>query len=341
MSVRAGPWPLALPFMLGACSYQRYQSMLGGAAAESHRFLTLFAIFLGVCGIMYLLVVGFMLAGIARCGRAQEANVVETGRHHRSDPLMRTTLIGWASLIGVGLTALAIASFLADRSMAKAAANEKLSITVTANQWWWDIQYNSADASKTFHTANELHLPAGVPTRIILKSNDVIHSFWVPSLAGKQDLIPGRESDVTIVPTRTGLFRGQCAEFCGAQHAHMALVVDVDSYADFLKWWDRQLRPAFAPATAQARAGYDYVTTRECSSCHNIGGTPASGTVGPDLTHFASRRSIAAGTLPMSTGNLYGWVEDPQSVKPGNHMPTIGLEPDQLHAVVAYLETLK
>ena len=341
MSGRTRALAAAIPLIVGGCSVQHYQSMLGGAAAESRQFLTLFAIFLGVCGIMYLLVIGFMLVGIARRDRAEEANVVETGRHHRSDPLMRSTLIGWASLIGVGLTALAIASFLTDRSMAKAAANEKLSITVTANQWWWDVQYNSADASKIFHTANELHLPAGVPTRIILKSNDVIHSFWVPSLAGKQDLIPGRESDVTIVPTKTGIFRGQCAEFCGAQHAHMALVVDVDSYADFVKWWGRQLRPAFAPATTQARAGYNYVTTRECSSCHNIGGTPASGTVGPDLTHFASRRTIGAGTLPMSEGNLYGWVEDPQSIKPGNHMPTIGLEPDQLHAVVAYLETLK
>jgi cytochrome c oxidase subunit 2 len=254
---------------------------------------------------------------------------------------MRPTLVGWASLIGVGLVVLTIASFLADRSMANAAAHEKLSITITANQWWWDVQYNSDDPSKIVRTANELHLPVGVPTRIILRSNDVIHSLWVPSLAGKQDLVPGRESDLTVVPKTTGIFRGQCAEFCGTQHAHMALVVNVDSYADFVKWWGEQLRPAFAPTTAEAWAGYNYVTTRECGSCHNIGGTPASGRIGPDLTHFASRRSIAAGTLPMSKGNLYGWVEDPQSLKPGNHMPTIGLEPRQLHAVVAYLETLK
>ena len=124
------------------------------------------------------------------------ANVVETGRHHHSHPLMHTTLIGWAALIAAGLTALAIASFVTDRSMAKAAGNEKLSVTLTGNQWWWDIVYNSADASKTLRTANELHLPVGVPTRIILNSSDVIHSFWVPSLAGKQDLIPGRENEL-------------------------------------------------------------------------------------------------------------------------------------------------
>jgi cytochrome c oxidase subunit 2 len=177
--------------------------------------------------------------------------------------------------------------------------------------------------------------------RIILHSNDVIHSFWVPSLAGKQDLIPGRENDVTITPRRIGLYRGQCAEFCGAQHAKMAFVVQVESYPDFIKWWDHQLQPAPAPAGRLALAGYNVVMRGQCSACHTIGGTPAGGTVGPDLTHFASRRSIAAGSLPMSTGNLYGWVEDPQSIKPGSHMPTIGLEPNELHAVVAYLETLK
>jgi cytochrome c oxidase subunit 2 len=169
----------------------------------------------------------------------------------------------------------------------------------------------------------------------------VIHSFWVPSLAGKQDLIPGRDNDISMTPTKVGIFRGQCAEYCGAQHAHMALVVQVDSEADFLKWWQHQLQPAPPPVTPLAVAGYNFVTSRNCSACHAIAGTPANGTVGPDLTHLASRRSIAAGTLPMSQGNLYGWVADPQSLKPGNRMPTIGLEPDQLHAVVAYLETLK
>jgi cytochrome c oxidase subunit 2 len=290
---------------------------------------------------MYALVIAFLIAGLARRRTEAEANVVETGRHHRSHPLMRTTLIGWTVLIGVGLAALSIASFFADRSMAEAATNEKLSITLTGNQWWWDIVYNSNDASKTMRTANELHLPVGVPTRILLNSADVIHSLWIPSLGGKQDLIPGRQNDITFVPQKIGIFRGQCAEFCGTQHAHMALVVVVQSYPDFIKWWDHQLQPAVAPRTPLQLAGYQYVTNGPCSACHNIGGTPASGTVAPDLTHLASRKSLAASTMPMSEGNLYGWVEDPQSLKPGVKMPTIGLEPDKLHAVVAYLETLK
>ena len=333
--------PLLLSVLpLSACDYQNYQSVYGNAAAEVQRFNILFVIFLIICTIMYVLVIAFLITGILRRRRA-EANVVETGRHHESDPLMRTGLIAWGALVGTGLIGLAIASFFTDRSMANAAAHEKLSITLTGNQWWWDVQYNSADASKTLRTANELHLPVGIPVRIILHSNDVIHSFWVPSLAGKQDLIPGRESDITIVPKKIGIYRGQCAEFCGTQHAHMALVVNVDSYADFLKWWHHQLEPAAIPTSPLAQAGYNYMITGPCAACHNIGGTPAGGRVGPDLTHLASRRSIAAGTMPMSTGNLYGWVEDPQSIKPGNHMPTIGLEPKDLHAVVAYLETLK
>lgn len=341
MTLRPFANAAVLPLLLGACQYQKYQSDFGAAAVEDRQFLTLFWIFMGVCGFMYALVIIFLIAGIVRSRRAVDANVVETGRHHQSNPLMRSTLIGWTALIGLGLAALAIASYVADRSMAEAATNEKLSITVTGNQWWWDIVYNSADASKTMRTANELHLPMDVPTRIILKSGDVIHSFWVPSLNGKQDLIPGRQNDITIVPKRAGIFRGQCAEFCGTQHAHMSLVVVVEPYADFIRWWNHQLQPAPPPTTPLALAGYNYVTTGPCSACHNIGGTPASGMIAPDLTHLASRKSLAAGTMPMNEGNLYGWIEDPQSLKPGVKMPTIGLAPDQLHAVVAYLETLK
>jgi len=340
MNARARATVLVVPLAAGACSYQHYQSTFSSAATEVHQFNTLFLIFLFVCTAMYLLVIAFLIVGLVRRRRAN-ANVMEERRHHESDPLMRSGLIGWSALVGTGLIALAIASFFADRSMASAAADPKLSITITANQWWWDVQYDASDNSKMIRTANELHLPVGVPVRILLRSNDVIHSFWMPSLAGKQDLIPGRENDISITPRRIGIYRGQCAEFCGAQHAKMALIVDVDSYADFIKWWEHQLQPAPRPTTPLAQAGYDFVTSRNCSSCHSIAGTPANGTVGPDLTHLAGRRSIAAGAMPMAEGNLYGWVADPQSIKPGSHMPTIGLEPDQLHAVVAYLETLK
>jgi cytochrome c oxidase subunit 2 len=331
---------LSLMLFAAACDYQNYQSVLADGAVENGQFHTLFTIFLVVCAVMYVAVMAFLIGGILRRRRPVACDV-ESGRHNEPSPAMRTGLIGWGAVIATGLFLLAVASFFADRSMASAAGRERLSVNVTGNQWWWDINYVSADASKSLRTANELHLPVGVPVRIRLHSNDVIHSFWVPSLTGKQDLIPGRDTDVTFTPTKVGIYRGQCAEFCGVQHARMALIVDVEPYADFLKWWQHQLQPAPAPTNALTLAGYKYVTSGQCSSCHNIAGTPASGQIAPDLTHLASRRSIAAGTLPMSTGNLYGWVEDPQSIKPGNRMPTIGLEPKDLHAVVAYLETLK
>src|SRR5438270_8358232 len=235
MSSGARAAALIAPLMACGCSYQHYQSIFGNAAIEARQFNILFIVFLAVCAIMYLAVIAFLLVSIARRRRAAAANTVEEGRHHESDALMRTGLIGWGAVVGSGLVALAIASFIADRSMASAAANEKLSITVTGNQWWWDIRYNAADSSKMVRTASEIHLPVGVPVRIMLRSNDVIHSFWVPSLAGKQDLIPGRETDITLVPRKTGLYRGQCAEFCGTQHAHMALLIDLDSYGDFLQ----------------------------------------------------------------------------------------------------------
>jgi cytochrome c oxidase subunit 2 len=341
MNMRARAAVLLLPFAVCGCSYQHYQSIFGNAATEARHFNILFIIFLAVSAFMYLAVIAFLVASMARRRRAGAANVMEDKRHHESDPLLRTVLIAWASLVGVGLVGLTIADFIADRSDARAAAHQRLSITVTGNQWWWDVRYNASDSSKMVRTANEIHLPVGVPVRIMLRSNDVIHSFWVPSLAGKQDLIPGRDNDITITPRKVGIYRGQCAEFCGAQHAKMALVVDVDSYPDFIKWWQHQLQPAAAPTAPLAKAGYQFVINRNCSACHAIAGTPAGGTVGPDLTHLASRRTLAAGAMPMNEGNLYGWVADPQSIKSGSKMPTIGLEPDQLHAVVAYLETLK
>jgi len=328
---------LFLPLVLGAC--EGVQTAMGGDGAESARFIDLFVFFTAICTVMYLLVVGALPFALWR--RKRSALTVDDRRHHHTSPVVGPALAIWVGLVVLGLTALTVASFLTDRSNAADARKPALIVKVTANQWWWDVEYASTDPSRTMRTANELHLPVGVPAQLILTSNDVIHSFWVPNLAGKQDLIPGRMTDVLLLPRRTGLYRGQCAEFCGVQHTQMALNVSVDSAADFRRWYDSQLQPAAAPTTPLQLAGYRYVTTRECSSCHAIAGTPAGGQVAPDLTHFASRRTIAAGTMPMGKGNLYGWIADPQSLKTGSRMPTVGLEPAELHAVVAYLETLK
>ena len=323
--------------LLASCN--GVQNVMEGDGAESANFIRLFMLFMVVCTIMYLIVAAALLAALWR--RQRSGLTVDDRRHHETSPVIRPALIAWTGIVVTGLTVLAVASFFTDRSNAAMASKPALHMTVTANQWWWDVEYNLPDVSKTVRTANEIHLPVNVPVHVALKSSDVIHSFWIPNLAGKQDLIPGRLTDVQLLARKTGLYRGQCAEFCGVQHAQMALDVTVESKRDFERWYSAQLATAKPPATPLQLAGYRYFTTRECAACHNIGGTPATGQVAPDLTHFASRRSIAAGALPMNKGNLYGWVADPQSQKPGNHMPTLGLEPNELHALIAYLETLK
>jgi cytochrome c oxidase subunit 2 len=320
------------------------QSITGGDGRHASLFNQLFALFLVVSLVMYVLVVAFLAMAVFRRRGSSKDRLGRPGEQGESrETMLEKGLIGWTALIAFGLTILTIATYATDRSMAKAAPPKPvLEIEVTGNQWWWDVRYmDESDPSHIIHTANELHLPVGTPARIILKSNDVIHSFWVPNLAGKQDLIPGRVNDMMLLPEKIGYYRSQCAEYCGAQHAHMALDVTVESRTDFDAWRSRQLMAAPPPSNPLTQAGYSYFMGHECSGCHAIAGTPAMGQVAPDLTHLRSRRSIGAGTFPMSRGHLYAWVADPQGPKPGNNMPVIGLDADQLHALIAYLETLQ
>lgn len=325
---------LCLAATLGGCA--GVQSMTGAAGAQAEQFRNLFWLFLCVTAFFYVLVIMGLVWSLFRRGGAAAGEP-------DSERRVRPALIGWMAAVLVGLTSLTVASYAADRRTASASDTivPPFEIQITANQWWWDVTYKNGIPGDEVRTANELHLPVGVPVRVALKSNDVIHSFWIPPLAGKQDLIPGRVNELVLAPTRVGEFRGQCAEFCGAQHAHMAMDVTVEAPGNFRRWWQAQHAPAAPPATPIAQAGYDYFTTHQCASCHAISGTPASAQFGPDLTHLASRRSIAAGTFPMTRGHLYAWVADPQGAKPGTNMPTIGLDAQQLHAVLAYLEGLK
>jgi len=308
----------------------KIQSAAGNDGRHGQLISELFSLFLAVTLAFFFLVFVFLVWAVFRRRRGAS----------REQPLRRVLAV-WVGLIGLGLAGLTTASWVFDRRLARADAGQALEIEVTARQWWWDVRYMDADPTRIVRTANELHLPAGVPARITLRSSDVIHSFWIPNLAGKQDMIPGRVSDLVLRPLREGVYRGQCAEFCGLQHANMALDVTVESRAAFAAWRSRQLLPAPAPKDARTQAGFAYVTTRQCASCHAIAGTPASGQVAPDLTHFASRRSIAAGRLPMSRANIAAWIADPHAAKPGNNMPRVPLTPEELRAVVAYLETLR
>jgi cytochrome c oxidase subunit II len=190
-------------------------------------------------------------------------------------------------------------------------------------------------------TANEIHVPVGRPVGIVLKSNDVIHSLWIPALHGKRDLLPGRENEIWIQADQAGFYRGQCAEYCGLQHAKMALTVVADLPDDFERWLSHMRGPAPAPTTDSQARGRDVVERGPCAMCHTVAGTLAGGRTAPDLTHVASRSAIGAGSIPNTRGNLAGWIADPQHIKPGNKMPPSGLASEELQALLDYLETLK
>jgi cytochrome c oxidase subunit 2 len=213
-----------------------------------------------------------------------------------------------------------------------------LTIEITGNQWWWKARYLNDDASKVLTTANEIHIPVGKPVRIQLLASDVIHSFWVPALAGKTDTIPGQVNTAWIEASQPGRYQGQCTEYCGLQHAHMAFDVVADAPDDFSRWLDAQLAPAAAAPDAMSQGERDFVF--HCGACHTVRGTEAGGTVGPDLTHLMSRRTIAAGAAPNNAGNLAAWIANPQAIKPGTHMPTLQLAGPQIGDISAYLATL-
>lgn len=333
---RRGLWLAPLP-ALGGCA--GVQSPLAPAGAQAASISTLFWLMVAVCGFMYLLVMGGLVIAMLR-GRRRRAVTADPAISPKDSGPSRTLLV-WVALIVTGLTTLIVGSFLADRTIAKARAQDALEVRVTGHQWWWRIEYRDTVSGRWIETANELHLPLGRTTRVTLGSADVVHSFWVPNVAQKLDMIPGRLNLLDLTPTRPGWYRGQCAEFCGAQHAHMALDVKVESPQAFDTWLAAQARPAFAPADPVTARGMAIVTGGACAMCHVVRGTAAIGKAGPDLTHFGARRSVAAGTLTMSRGAVQGWVAQPQALKPGSMMPAVPLSPADADAVSRYLLELK
>ena len=245
------------------------------------------------------------------------------------------------ALSGVLLLGLLVASFATDRALARLPLADAVNLHVTAHQWWWDVAYDDTDPARAFHTANEIHVPVGRPVIVTLDAVDVIHSFWVPSLAGKKDLIPGRTSTLQFRADAPGHYRGTCAEFCGLQHAKMAFEVIAVPAAEFDRWAEAQRKPAEEPADEKARRGRELFMSGSCMMCHEVRGTSAGGRKAPDLTHVASRERLAAGALPNARGSLAGWIVDPQVAKPGANMPAHPLPSEDIDALVAYLETLR
>jgi cytochrome c oxidase subunit 2 len=215
-----------------------------------------------------------------------------------------------------------------------------LTLEVHGHSWWWEVRYLSSDPSRIFTTANEIHIPTGHPVRVRLIGDDVIHAFWVPALAGKMQMIPGQTNETWLEAREPGIYRGQCTQFCGAEHAKMAFSVVAQPDAEFEAWRVAQLASAAPPAPGPIADGQALFATR-CGACHTIRGSEAGGILGPDLTHLMTRGRIAAGALPNDPGHLIDWVAHPQAIKPGNQMPDIDLSDPDLHAIVAFLETLK
>jgi cytochrome c oxidase subunit 2 len=208
-----------------------------------------------------------------------------------------------------------------------------MQVEVVGYQYWWEVAYAGGVT-----TANEIHIPVGKPVDVGLTSVDVIHSFWVPELAGKLDLVPGQRNVLHLRADKAGTYRGQCAEFCGLQHTHMAFLVIAEPPAQFERWVDEQSRSA---VSTSGLAGQDVFARVSCAGCHTVRGTEANGTLGPDLTHFASRRTLGALTAANTADNLRQWVVDAQSMKKGSLMPPVPMSPDEVDAVVEYLETLR
>lgn len=216
------------------------------------------------------------------------------------------------------------------------APESDLTIEVIGHMWWWEVRYPDADVT----IANELYIPAGQPVRLKLSSQDVIHSFWVPALHGKMDMIPRHTNDFWIESDTTGLYRGQCAEFCGTQHAFMAFWIHALEPEEFDRWLDRRRSPETAPTADHEQRGFDVFMERGCFSCHAIEGTVADGTAGPALTDIGSRLTLGAGTIPNSRTNLGKWIINSQAIKPGNLMPNTRIPPEDLEALLDYLNRL-
>lgn len=245
---------------------------------------------------------------------------------------------GGVALPVVALTALLVYSLhVSDR--VRAQATDALRIEVIGHQWWWEVRYPDHPGAVS---ANEIHVPAGRPVQLELVSRDVIHSFWVPQLAGKIDVLPEQRNRLGFRAEAPGTYRGQCAEFCGAQHARMRLLVIAQPPAAFAQWLARQQRPAAAPATAAQARGREQFLGRACAQCHTVRGTPAAGRVGPDLTHVGARRTLGAVSLANTPANRKAWIAGNQSIKPGNRMPEFrDLEAGALADLSAFLGSLE
>ncbi|MCK1387617.1 cytochrome c oxidase subunit II [Bradyrhizobium sp. 21] len=326
---------LSATWLLAGCSGR--QSALDPQGLQSEQIRQTLFVFLVVATIIWIAVVFVLSMGMLR--RKREA-AQPLGLHEEFEERSGRVILMLGLATTVVVLGLSVVSYAGQRTVFAKSENA-LTLKIIGHQWWWEVHYEGDSPDKTFATANEIRIPTGQPVKVELESADVIHSFWVPSLTGKMDLITGQKNELQFTAKKAGVYRGQCAEFCGLQHAHMAFAVIALPPDEFGRWRDHENQSASSPPDQLGRQGEALFRARGCALCHNISGTPAGGQMGPDLTHIGSRTTIAAGTLPNTPATLGAWIADPQHIKPGNLMPQMPLQSGELIAILHYLEQLK
>jgi cytochrome c oxidase subunit 2 len=316
-----------------------WMAALAPAGPQAAHVARLFWLFFAVTGVVFVLVlVGLALALVRGRGAAGDGPINPDARAEQGPTRIVATCVGISIAI---LFALLVSSVTTGRALASLRTDSAPTITLVGHQWWWEVIYEDAIPARRVVTANELHLPTGVPVAINAMSRDVIHSFWVPPLHGKRDLIPDYTSTIWLQADRPGTYHGQCAEFCGRQHAKMAMDVVAQAPPDFSAWLEHERAAATPPASAIAERGRELFMRGTCSGCHSVRGTSAQGLVGPDLTHVGRRMRIAAGTLDNRPDVLEQWIANSQAAKPGNRMPPHRLAAADLEAITAYVGGLQ
>jgi cytochrome c oxidase subunit II len=315
------------------CGCGGNQNMFNPEGPASRGIASLGWLLFVVCGVVYLLVMLATFWAVVRRDRA--------GDETRATRVMATSVIAATVVTALILIGFTVASVVAGRGLTTPQRPGAITVDVIGHQWWWEFQYHDVTPSDVVTSPNELHVPVGVPVHIKASSRDVIHSFWVPNLHGKRDLIPGSPTEMWLQADSPGIYRGQCAEFCGLQHARMSFVVVAEPMDAFLAWLAVQRQPAREATDGDARRGLDVFLQSTCVTCHSVRGTAAGSHVGPDLTHVGSRLMIGAGTLPNTRAHLANWVTNPHVFKPGVRMPSAPLTATDRDAVVAFLRSLR
>lgn len=308
--------------------------MLNPQSPTADRVAQLSWVLFAIAAIVFVIVIALLILGIVRARRIEpHAGELVT----RTDDRRVISIVLLAGAVAPAVILFGVMTWSITITNAAAARDTPLVIEVTGHQWWWQINY----PHENFVTANEIHIPVGQPVTLKLMSADVNHSFWVPELSPKLDLIPGQTNTLNLEADQAGTYRGQCAEYCGIQHAHMAFLVVADAPDTYARWVTQEQQPATTPSSDAVREGEQTFIQSACVYCHTVRGTSAAGTLGPDLTHLASRQMIGAGVLANTPGNLAGWIVNSQAIKPGNLMPAMELDPKQLQAILAYLQSLE